>query len=173
MSDYLWHHRLYFLLILVTFLFFFITPKNVYALVCWPSVKVNQWACIPQEGCKVDYTYRCGNDSSVECFDYNGPCPAPYGGLCSVQICSDFGTSTTKCDLTGGDVFVACGGLPLCRASVTTVTCYDKLDKSCGTNTTTTEYGCWGPGEDPTPTPGATSFCGDTNCDAGENCSNC
>jgi len=152
----------------------FLYPKTAHALVCWPSVKVNQWACIPQGGCAPGKeTYRCANDSSKDCDPYGSMCPAPYGGLCTVKICSDFGSSTTICDRTGGDIFVACNGLPLCCASVTTVTCYDKLDKSCGTNTTTTEYGCWGPGEDPTPTPGATSFCGDTNCDAGENCSNC
>jgi len=173
MSVTLRHHGLYWLLVPAVALLLLLFPENVHALVCWPTVKVNQWACIPQKGCMVPLTYRCGNDSSVECYNFNGPCPAPYGGICSITVCDDFGTSTTKCNLTGGDVFVACGGSPLCRASVTNITCTDTSDTTCSSNTTTTEYGCWEPGEDPTPTPGATSFCGDTNCDAGENCSNC
>jgi len=169
-------------------------PKNAHAQVCWATRTINQWACIETTSCPLNNIVKfCRGDSSIMC-EVAGvtidDCNTVYGnfGPCDILGCSEWTTAAT-CNQTG-EFAVSCSAPPSCSWSGTLVTCYSSSDTCTPTNETLT-YGCWGPGDTPTPTAGPTPtpggptptsggptptpivLCPNGGCDIEETCSSC
>ena len=175
------------MIVSLVFVYSLAFPKNAHAQVCYATRMINQWACIETTSCPpLNEVKFCRGDSSITCEDYYGPvdsCDTVYGnfGPCDILGCTGWTTAAT-CNQTG-EFAVSCSAPPSCSWSGTLVTCYSSSDTCTPTNEILT-YGCWGPGDTPTPTAGPTPtpggptptpivLCPNGGCDIEETCSSC
>jgi hypothetical protein len=153
--------RNYFLGFISIFTFFLISAwiSPVHALVCWPQLRVNQYACVNiSTGTCLVPSGRCTTDSEPcsQWNKYDSVCGGVYDEINCVFVCNSW-EYETHCDVTEG--IHNCSDAPSCKYISYKTTCNDGITEGTGWCTVTNQedwpYSCWGPG-DPTGTPGPT-----------------
>lgn len=163
------------LVIAFGFLLFLYPRTPVFANVCWPQRTINQHRCVGLPGACSGWITPCvgydefgsGLTKIAAETDCATKCGGVYPGYCGVTYCTGY-SSTSTCAVE--DFYAQCTAPPSCQAEAVIANCtINEAGTECNETTQTLVYGCWGPGNTPTPMPS----CGDGTCDADENCSNC
>ena len=168
----------------------FIPAGHVGAQVCYPSRVIDQWSCLISTLCQTDPQSCCLSggfkcSGSLEGCDPDNPdCTHggvyPDAGTCR-YFCDDWDDGSV-CSVT--DALGSCSSVAEGCNWVGTVTSCSYISDVCTESNSTLTYGCWGPGDTPTPTAGPTPtpggptptpivLCPNGGCDIEETCSSC
>jgi hypothetical protein len=141
-----------------------IPVTEVYADICFPLRTINQWACVPKAGtecavgqlqgrCQYDGITVCplgaGGEEQDSCVLEGGVYPEDRTCM---AVCLGWVTSTTHCDTINKPV--PCSPAPDCKYEGIITTCSGggTFEGPCKEDTSILTYGCWVPGDSPTPT---------------------